>query len=58
MIEGALRHSMYAAVAYRRQRFTAEEAEFFESIVRPSAQSGKNTTTERALRLHAQKPFT
>jgi len=38
------------------QRFTSEERQFFEQIVRPTVESGKNVTTERAVYLQAQKP--
>jgi arsenite methyltransferase len=36
--------------------FTAEEAEFFESVVRPTVESGKSMTTTRVLYIQAQKP--
>jgi arsenite methyltransferase len=39
------------------ERFTAEEREFFERIVRPTVESGKNMTTDRVIYLQAQKPF-
>lgn len=39
------------------QRFTAEDAAFFEHIVRPTVESGKNVTTDRVIYLQAQKPL-
>jgi arsenite methyltransferase len=39
------------------ERFTAEEADFFESVVRPTVESGKSMTTGRVIYLQAQKPF-
>lgn len=39
------------------ERFTAEESEFFERMVRPTVESGKNMTTDRVVYLQAQKPF-
>lgn len=38
------------------QRFTPEERQFFEQVIRPTVESGKNVTTERAVYLQAQKP--
>jgi arsenite methyltransferase len=39
------------------ERFTEDERQFFEQMVRPSVESGKNVTTDRAMYLQAQKPF-
>jgi len=38
------------------ERFTAGEREYFESIVRPLVESGRNITTDRAAYLQASKP--
>jgi arsenite methyltransferase len=38
------------------ERFTAEEAEFFESVVRPTVESGKSMSTTRVIYLQAQRP--
>lgn len=40
------------------ERFSAEEAEFFESILRPTVESGKNMTTTRVIYLQARRPLT
>jgi ubiquinone/menaquinone biosynthesis C-methylase UbiE len=40
------------------ERFTSEEAQFFESIVRPTVESGKNTNTTRVIYLQAERPLT
>jgi arsenite methyltransferase len=40
------------------EHFTAEDRNFFEQIVRPTVESGKNVTTERIVYIQAQKPFT
>ncbi len=37
-------------------RCTVEERQFFEQIVRPTVESGKSETTERAVYIQAQKP--
>ncbi len=39
------------------EQFTPDERNFFEQMVRPTVESGKNTTTERSVYLQAQKPF-
>lgn len=39
------------------EQFTSEERQFFERIVRPTVESGKNLSTDRAMYLQAQKPF-
>jgi arsenite methyltransferase len=39
------------------ERFTSDESQFFEQMVRPSVESGKNISTDRAMYLQAQKPF-
>jgi ubiquinone/menaquinone biosynthesis C-methylase UbiE len=39
-----------------RERFTAEERGYFESVVRPLVESGRNITTDRAAWLQANKP--
>jgi ubiquinone/menaquinone biosynthesis C-methylase UbiE len=39
------------------ERFTAEESEFFERILRPAVESGKNMTTDRVIYLQGRKPF-
>jgi ubiquinone/menaquinone biosynthesis C-methylase UbiE len=39
------------------ERFTPEERQFFEQMVRPTVESGKNLTTERSVYLQAQRPF-
>jgi arsenite methyltransferase len=38
------------------QQFTAEERQFFEQIVRPTVESGKNIATERIVYLQAIRP--
>jgi ubiquinone/menaquinone biosynthesis C-methylase UbiE len=38
------------------QRFTSEEREFFEQMMRPAVESGGNVTTDRATYLQAQRP--
>jgi ubiquinone/menaquinone biosynthesis C-methylase UbiE len=38
------------------ERCTADERQFFEQMVRPTVESGKNVTTERAAYLQSQKP--
>jgi arsenite methyltransferase len=40
------------------ERFSAEEAAFFERTVRPTIESGQNMTTDRVIYLQAQKPYT
>ncbi|HWX80466.1 MAG TPA: methyltransferase domain-containing protein [Steroidobacteraceae bacterium] len=37
-------------------RFTAQEREFFEKMVRPTVESGKNLTTDRIAYMNATKP--
>jgi len=39
------------------ERFTYAERQFFEQMVRPTVESGRNVTTERAMYLQAQRPF-
>jgi hypothetical protein len=39
------------------EQFSDEERQFFEQMVRPQIESGKNVTTERAAYLQAQKPL-
>jgi ubiquinone/menaquinone biosynthesis C-methylase UbiE len=39
------------------ERFTPEDREFFERVVRPTVESGKNATTNRAVFLQAQRPL-
>jgi arsenite methyltransferase len=39
------------------QQFTFEERQFFEQMVRPTVESGKNVTTDRAMYLQAQRPL-
>jgi arsenite methyltransferase len=39
------------------ERFTPDERKFFERLVRPTVESGRNATTERALYLQARKPL-
>ncbi len=39
------------------ERFTPDERQFFEQMVRPTVESGKNVTTDRAMYLQAQRPF-
>jgi arsenite methyltransferase len=39
------------------ERFTPDEREFFERLVRPTVESGRNITTERALYLQARRPL-
>lgn len=38
------------------ERFTAEERQFFEEIVRPTVESGKNVDTDRIVYIEAKKP--
>ncbi len=38
------------------ERFSAAERDYFESIVRPLVESGRNVTTDRAVYLQADKP--
>jgi arsenite methyltransferase len=38
------------------EKFTADERQFFEQMVRPTVESGKNVTTDRAMYLQAQRP--
>lgn len=38
------------------EQFTRDEREFFEQMVRPTVESGKNVTTDRIMYLQAQKP--
>jgi arsenite methyltransferase len=40
-----------------RERFTSDESQFFEHMVRPSVESGRNVTADRAMYLQAQRPF-
>ena len=42
--------------AIMAQQFTAEERDYFESIVRPLVESGRNITTDRAAWMQADKP--
>ena len=37
-------------------KFTAAEREFFENVVRPTVESGRNLATERIAYIHATKP--
>ena len=39
------------------ERFTPDERQFFERMVRPTVESGKNATTDRAVYLQAQRPL-
>ena len=39
------------------EQFTPDDVEFFEHLIRPTVESGKNVTTDRAVYLQAQKPF-
>jgi len=39
------------------EQFSDEERQFFEQMVRPTIESGKNITTERAVYMQAQKPL-
>jgi arsenite methyltransferase len=39
------------------EQFTSDERQFFEQMVRPSVESGRNVTTDRAMYLQAQRPF-
>jgi ubiquinone/menaquinone biosynthesis C-methylase UbiE len=39
------------------ERFTADERQFFEKMVRPTVESGKNVSTDRAIYLQSQKPL-
>jgi hypothetical protein len=38
------------------EQFTADERQFFEQVVRPTVEAGKNLTTERIVYLNAMKP--
>ena len=38
------------------ERFTLDERQFLEQMVRPTVESGKNVTTDRAMYLQAQRP--
>jgi arsenite methyltransferase len=38
------------------EQFSAEERQFFERILRPTVESGKNVSTDRSMYLQAQKP--
>jgi arsenite methyltransferase len=38
-------------------QFTSEERQFFEQMVRPTVESGKNVSTDRMMYLQAQRPF-
>ena len=39
------------------ERLTPDERRFFEQMVRPTVESGKNVTTDRAMYLQAQRLF-
>jgi ubiquinone/menaquinone biosynthesis C-methylase UbiE len=39
------------------EQFSDDERRFFEQMVRPTVESGNNTTTERAVYIQAQKPI-
>jgi hypothetical protein len=39
------------------ERFTADERQFFEQMVRPTVESGKNVSTDRVNYLQAQRPL-
>jgi arsenite methyltransferase len=39
------------------ERFNLDERQFFEQMVRPTVESGKNVTTDRAMYLQAQRPL-
>lgn len=39
------------------ERFTYAERQFFEHMVRPTVESGRNVTTDRAMYLQAHRPF-
>jgi arsenite methyltransferase len=39
------------------EQFTSDERQFFEQMVRPTVESGKSVTTDRAMYLQAQRPF-
>jgi hypothetical protein len=39
------------------ERFGADDRQFFEQMVRPSVESGKNFTTDRVAYAQAQKPL-
>jgi ubiquinone/menaquinone biosynthesis C-methylase UbiE len=39
------------------EKFTPDEREFFESMVRPTVESGKNFTNDRVMYLQTQKPL-
>jgi arsenite methyltransferase len=38
------------------EQFTPDERQFFEQMLRPTVESGKNITTERLVYLRAQTP--
>jgi len=40
------------------EQFSADERQYLERMVRPTVESGKNLTTDRAMYLQAQKPWT
>jgi ubiquinone/menaquinone biosynthesis C-methylase UbiE len=40
------------------ERFSAEDAAFFERTIRPTVESGESMTTDRVIYLQAQKPYT
>jgi arsenite methyltransferase len=40
------------------EQFTAEERQFFEQVMRPIVESGKNLSTDRMVYLNAMKPIT
>jgi arsenite methyltransferase len=39
------------------ERFTSDERQFFEQMVRPTVESGRNVSTDRAMYLQAQRPL-
>ena len=39
------------------EQFTPDEQQFFEQMVRPTVESGRNVTTDRVVYLQAQRPF-
>jgi hypothetical protein len=39
------------------ERFTSDDRQFFEQMVRPTVESGRNSTTDRAMYLQAKRPF-
>lgn len=39
------------------EQFSSDERQFFERILRPTVESGKNVTSDRSMYLQAQKPF-